>query len=344
MFGWLRRPEAPAAPLRAVEVAVAPAAGPVPARRAEAVLRRVEWTVLRRLDGLLQGDYRTLFRGFGLDLADLREYQPGDDVRRIDWNATARLQSAHVRECQEDREVAAWFLLDLSGSIDFGSTGQLKRELAAEFVALLSSVLARHGNRVGAIVHGDAARTDEVTRIPARTGRAHLLHLVVRVLRPRPRAAGGRDAPARDGALTDLAELLERAQGPVRRRSVVFVVSDFVSRPGWDEALGRLARRHDVTAVRLVDPVELALPDAGFVVLEDAETGEQRVVDTSDPRLRRRFEAAAEAREAALRQGLARAGVDCLQLATDEPIEASLLAFVQLRKRRSQLASGVTAR
>src|SRR5207244_3918279 len=124
------------------------------ARSPETVLRRLEWTVLRRLDGLLHGDYRTLFRGFGLDLADLREYQYGDDVRHIDWNVTARLQTPYVREYHEDREITAWFLLDLSRSVDFGSREVKKRELSADFVALLARLLTRHGNRVGAILYG----------------------------------------------------------------------------------------------------------------------------------------------------------------------------------------------
>src|SRR5215210_1252247 len=140
----------------------------------EALLRRLEWTALRRLDGLLQGDYRTLFRGFGLDLADLREYQYGDDVRHIDWNVTARLQTPYVREFHEDREITAWFLLDLSQSVDFGSHEVKKRSVSAEFVALLARLLTRHGNRVGAIFYGSGV--DQV--IPPRTGRRQVLALL----------------------------------------------------------------------------------------------------------------------------------------------------------------------
>src|SRR6187401_3280078 len=147
---------------------------PRPPGNPEAVLRRLEWTVLRRLDGLLQGDYRTLFRGVGLDLADLREYQYGDDVRHIDWNVTARLQTPYVREYHEDREVTAWFLLDLSPSVDFGSGEVRKRSVAADFVAVLARLLTRHGNRVGAMLYGD--KVDTV--IPARSGRRHVLHLM----------------------------------------------------------------------------------------------------------------------------------------------------------------------
>ncbi len=303
---------------------------PVARPDSELLLRRLEFTVLRRLDGLLQGDYRTLFRGFGLDLADLREYQLHDDVRYIDWNVTARLQTPHVREFQEDREVAAWFVLDLSGSVDFGSRKVRKRELSAELVAVLARLFTRYGNRVGAILH--THHTNEM--IPARSGRRHVLHVLDRMQRMEV-------APA--GKETDLAELLASAHPMIKRRSVVFVVSDFISKPGWGRQLALLARRHEVVAVRLYDPMELELPNLGLVVMQDAETGDQIFVDTHDRRFRQRFADAAKKREETLRAGLAEAGVDCLELATDEPLDQALLRFTQLRKRRSQLASGAAA-
>ena len=303
---------------------------PVARPDSELLLRRLEFTVLRRLDGLLQGDYRTLFRGFGLDLADLREYQLHDDVRYIDWNVTARLQTPHVREFQEDREVAAWFILDLSGSVDFGSRKVRKRELSAELVAVLARLFTRYGNRVGAILHTHQANE----MIPARNGRRHVLHVLDRMQRIQT-------APA--GKETDLAELLASTHPMIKRRSVVFVVSDFISKPGWGRQLALLARRHEVVAVRLYDPMELELPNIGLVVMQDAETGDQIFVDTHDRRFRKRFADAAKQREDALRAGLAEAGVDCLELTTDEPLDQALLRFTQLRKRRSQLASGATA-
>jgi uncharacterized protein (DUF58 family) len=341
MFGWRRAarrgvagavaPGAPSAANEPAEDAARPRARVDPDR----LLRRLEWTVLRRLDGLLQGDYRTLFRGFGLDLADLREYQLHDDVRYIDWNVTARLQTPHVREFQEDREVAAWFLLDLSASIDFGSREVRKRVLSAELVAVLARLFTRYGNRVGAVLHAEGA--NEV--IPARNGRRHVLHILERMGQsgPRPGAVAARPA---DGKVTDLAELLAFAQPVIKRRSVVFVVSDFISTPGWGRRLAQLARRHEVIAVRLTDPMESELPDLGLIVMQDAETGEQLTVDTHDRAFRRRFAEAAARRESQLRDGLAEAGVDCLELATDEALDAALLRFTQLRKRRSQLASG----
>lgn len=317
MFAWLRRDSA--APAAAAPERAAPGAS-------ERMLRRLEWTVIRRLDGLLQGDYRMLFRGMGLDLADVREYQPHDDVRHVDWNVTARTQTLHVREFQEDREVAAWFLVDLSGSVEFGSGTVSKRLLATEFTAVLARILTRRGNRVGAMLY----RGGVDTVVPARTGRRQVLEIVER-MRPRPMPAG---------AETDLAALLVAAHRALKRRSAVFVVSDFIGVPGWERPLALLARRHEVVAVRLTDPLESSLPDLGLVVMEDAETGEQLFVDAHDRAFRERFAAAAAAREAALRAALAGAGVDCLELASDEPMEAALARFMRLRKRRSQLAAG----
>jgi uncharacterized protein (DUF58 family) len=300
---------------------------PIAATTPEAVLRRLEWTVMRRLDGLLHGDYRTLFRGQGLDLADLREYVYHDDVRHIDWNVTARLQTPYVREYNEEREVAAWFLLDLSPSVDFGSTNLRKRAVSAEFVAVLARILTRHGNRVGALLYGD--RMD--TMIPARSGRRHVLHLLHR-MQTRAAATGKR--------ATNLRELLDAAARMAMRRSLIFVVSDFISLPGWPDALARLAERHDVVAVRLYDPMEMELPDLGLLVIQDAETGEQLFVDTHDRGFRKRFAAAAQRRETELRTAFRSAGVDALELATDDDLVDAILRFADLRKRRSQLAAG----
>ena len=302
-------------------------AAPRAAGGAESILRRLEWTVLKRLDGALHGDYRTLFRGAGLDLADLREYQYNDDVRHIDWNVTARLQVPHVREFHEDRELAAWFLVDASASVDFGSGGTSKQQLAAEFVALLARVLTRRGNRAGLLRYG--SRVDTV--ITPRAGRRHVLHLLASLMQPPP--AGG-------AKQTDLGEMLQHALRVLRRRSLVFLVSDFISVPGWAPWLARLAQRHEVIAIRLYDPLELNLPDIGGVLMQDAETGEQIWVDTHDAGFRRRFAAAARRREEALRTALADAGVDTLELATDDDLASAILRFADLRKRRSQLAGG----
>lgn len=294
----------------------------------EALLQRLEWTVLRRLDGLLQGDWRTLLRGGGVDLADLREYQHHDDVRYIDWHVTARLQTPYVREFNEDREVTGWFLLDLSPSVDFGSHAK-KRTVSAEFVTVLARLLGRHGNRVGAMFYGDSVDTV----IPARAGRRHVLHLLHRMLEHPVRAQSKE---------TDLREFLVAAFQALPRRSLVFIVSDFISTPGWAAPLAHLAQRHEVIAVRLYDPLELALPDLGLVVVQDAETGEQLFVDTHDPGFRKRFAAAAALRERTLRGAFRDAGVDALELATDEDLVEAILRFADLRKSRSRLAGGGT--
>ena len=299
------------------------------AASSERLLQRLEWTVLRRLDGLLQGDWRTLWRGSGVDLADLREYQHHDDVRHIDWNVTARLQQPYVRQFLEDRDLTAWFLLDLSGSVDFGSADVTKLAVSAGFVAALARVMTRHGNRVGALLYG--TRVD--TMLPPRASRLHVLELLQRMRRPRPRAAQGADK----NAGTSLAELLLGAENTIKRGSLVFVVSDFISQPGWDSALARLARRHDVVAVRLFDPMEMALPDVGLVTIEDAETGEQVFVDAADPAFRERYEAIAQEQEAALIESLSRSGADMLELATDDDLLDALMRFADLRRHRARL-------
>ena len=293
----------------------------------ESVLRRLEWTVIRRLDGLLHGDYRTLFRGYGLDLADLREYQYHDDVRHIDWNVTARLQTPYVREFNEEREVAAWFLLDLSPSVDFGSEQVKKRAVSTEFVTVLARLLTRHGNRVGAMFYG--GEVDTV--IPTRSGRRHVLHILHGMLN-RPEL--------RQSSATNLNDLLRPAYDIIRRRSLVFIVSDFISRPGWAETLAHLARRHEVIAVRLYDPLEMELPDLGLLVIQDSESGEQIFVDTHDKGFRKRFAELAVKREEELRTAFRRAGVDALELATDDDLADAIMRFADLRKRRSQLAAG----
>ena len=300
----------------------------IPGASPEQILRRLEWTVIRRLDGLLQGDYQTLFRGFGLDLADIREYQYHDDVRYIDWNVTARLQSPYVRVYNEDREITAWFLLDLTPSVDFGSQVN-KRSVSAEFVAVLARLLTRHGNRIGAVFYGD--QVDTV--IPARTGRRQALHILHRML-SRPDASRSSE--------TDLGELLRTGFRVIPRRSLVFIVSDFITVPGWTKPLAHLAQRHEVIAVRLFDPLEMDLPDLGFVLMRDAETGEQLFVDTHDRSFRRRFAALAATHEQHLRSAFGQAGVDALELSTNDSLVDAILRFADLRKRRRQLAAGAT--
>ncbi len=296
------------------------------------LLRRLEWTVIRRLDGLLQGDYRTLWRGAGVDLADLREYQHHDDVRHIDWNVTARLQQPYVRQFLEDRDLSAWFLLDLSGSIDFGSGDTTKLAVSTGFVATLARVITRHGNRVGAMFYSQ--QIDGL--MPPRNSRLHVLELLQRMRAPK----AANKSPASSAAPntgTALATLLNAASAAIQRRSLVFVLSDFISQPGWAEALARLSRRHDVVAVRLWDPMEMELPDVGLVTVQDAETGEQLFIDAADPAFRARYARIAQEQEAVLLDGLARSGADVLELATDDDLLAALMRFADLRRQRARL-------
>jgi uncharacterized protein (DUF58 family) len=296
-----------------------PASRPTP----EALLERVEWTILRRLDGALQGDCRALFNGSGLELADLREYQYGDDVRRIDWNATARLDTTYVREYAEDRQFTAWFLLDLSASLDFGSQHVEKRALAHDFFALVARMLTRHGNRVGALLYGDTVDTV----IEAKSGRNQVLQVLQKML--------ARPIRKRNAA-TDLGELLATAAPVMRGRSLVFVVSDFISAPGWTKVLAQLGQRHETIAVRLVDPLEIELPDLGVIAMQDAETAERLVVDTHDPLFRARYAIAARKREQELRRAFRAAGAEALELSTRDDLVDSIVRYAQLRKQQSQ--------
>lgn len=294
---------------------------------AESLLRRLEWRVVRRLDGRLQGDYRTLLRGTGLDFTDLREYVPGDDLRHIEWNVTARLDEPYVREFVEDREVTAWLLLDHSASMGFGPVDRQKDLVLAEVATTLAHVLTRGGSRVGAVVMD----TGVDTVIPPASGRNQVLRIAHHLLGRRVSRAGD---PSPSGTVTDLGGMLAAAYGLARRRSLVLVVSDFITADGWEAPLSRLARRHEVVAIQVVDPRESELPDVGGVYVEDAETGEQIFVDTSDVGFRTRLAAAAEARQADLEARARKAGVDLCPVRTDDDLVRSLMRISELRRRR----------
>ncbi|MFY1669020.1 DUF58 domain-containing protein [Plantactinospora sp. WMMB334] len=317
------------------------------------LLRRLEWRLRRRLDGRLQGGYRTVWQGAGIDFTDLRAYTPEDDVRHIDWNVTARLDEPYVRQYTEDRELTAWLVVDRSASMRFGrprdaagggaghggaagngrgqgnsrgqgnGTGQGKESVATELAVGLGRLVAQGGNRVGAILYdNDAHRV-----IPPRTGRDQVLRIAHELLRPRP-ATG-------PGATTDLAAMLRLAATTVaRRRSLVFVLSDFIGDPDWERPLTMLTHRHEVVVIRVLDPAELELPDLGLILVEDAETGEQLLVDTSDPLLRGRLTGQVDAREEALAEGMRRAGVEVRHVGTDEDALAVLVGMARHSGRR----------
>jgi uncharacterized protein (DUF58 family) len=283
----------------------------------EQLLLRLEWRVLRRLDGLLQWSHRTVHRGVGTDFLDLREYEPGDDVRHIDWNVTARMDTPFVRQYTEDRELTAWLLLDRSPSMGFGPIDRPKELVLRELATALARLLTRDGNRVGAILFD---REIEQTLEP-RTGRNQVLALARELTRP----------ATANGAVTDLTGVLEGAHRAIRRRSLVVLVSDFITAPGWERPLLQLTERHEVVAIRLLDPREYDLPDTGVIVVEDAETGEQLVVDSSDAEFRRRLRQAGEQREAELRALTLRAGVDICEVSTADDLVRALVRIVDSR-------------
>jgi uncharacterized protein (DUF58 family) len=295
----------------------------------ERVLRLVEWRVIRRLDGRLQGDYRSLFRGPGIDVADLREYQPGDDLRHIDWNVTARMDAPHVRRYLEDREVTAWLLLDRSPSMRFGPIERHKHVVTTEIAATLAQLLSRGGNRVGAILFD--ARIEQT--LPPCRGCDQMLWTLSLLMQDR----GGTESPPRraaDRRTTDLAVPLRAALGVTRRRSLVVVVSDFLSEPGWQRPLALLNQRHDMVAIQVVDRREFELPPVGMIYVEDVETGEQIFVDTGDPAFQRRLRAAADERQAGLVEACRRAGTELFAVSTDEDLVRALARISELRSRR----------
>ncbi|MDR7556536.1 MAG: DUF58 domain-containing protein [Armatimonadota bacterium] len=291
-----------------------------PREAPERLLRRLEFTVVRRLDGFLFGDYRGVFYGPSLDLAEVREYQPGDEIRRIDWNVTARMNRLFVRQYLEEREITAWLLVDLSPSMAFGTRRCLKRELAVEFAGVAAYIITRHGDKVGAI----AFPGRHLPVVPPRTGRRHAL----RILHLLDRAGEG------TGGLTDLAGALRLAASMLRRRHLVFVVSDFLAPEGWARALRDLGRRHDVIAVWIRDPAEEALPDVGVLPVRDPETGEHCWIDTSDRRVRAAFDRLVAERRARIAAAFRQARADVLDLSTAESLVEPLVRFVRRRRRQ----------
>jgi uncharacterized protein (DUF58 family) len=298
---------------------------PPDSARAEAVLSRLQLLVTRKLDGLLQGDYIGLLPGPGSEAGESREYRPGDDVRRMDWPVTARTTVAHVRRTVADRELETWLAVDLSASLDFGTARWLKRDLVVAAAAAVTYLTARGGNRIGAVV-GTGTSTDDgragVLRLPARPGRKEAHGLLRAIAR----------TPIRPGR-ADLGALIEMLNRPVRRRGVAVVISDFLAPPeGWARPVRRLAVRHDVLAVEVVDPRELELPDVGVLELIDPETGRWHEVQTSDPRLRRRYAEAASAQRAAIAHALRGAGAAHLRLRTDSDWLLDIVRFVAAQR------------
>ncbi|HZB31698.1 MAG TPA: DUF58 domain-containing protein [Streptosporangiaceae bacterium] len=289
----------------------------------ERLLLRLEWKVVRRLDGRLQGDHRTVHRGSGIDFTGSRPYVDGDDARHIDWNVTARLDEPYLRVFTEDRDLTVWLVLDRSASMAAGRPGRGKHDVLAELALVLARMFGRGGNRVGALLFD----TGMLRVVPPGTSRRHALRIGAELERT--------SAAARGGATTDLAEMIDAAGRLARRRALIVVLSDFIGDGDWEHSLQRLVRRHEVVALRIVDTADDALPEAGLIVVEDAETGEQLIVDSADPLLRVRFRAAVDTRDARLTAGMRRAGVPVHRIDTDRDLVEALVEVVARTRNRS---------
>jgi uncharacterized protein (DUF58 family) len=289
----------------------------IPADIAEHV-KRIELTTRELVRTLVAGDYASTFKGRGVEFAEVREYLPGDDVRTIDWNVTARMGSPYVKRFHEERQLTLLLLVDMSASGSFGSVDKTKRELAAEVSAVLSLAATRHRDQVGAAFYTDRVEWF----VPPRSSRRQALRIVSQVLEFEPQ-----------GQATDLPATLDFLDPLLRRRSAVVLISDFLDRQQWT-ALDRLAHRHDVIAVQLTDPRERELPAVGLVTLWDPESGQHLVVDADEPDVRDGFRAARAAFDEDLRGFCGHRGIDLLRLDTDQPYGDRLAGFFSRRERR----------
>jgi uncharacterized protein (DUF58 family) len=297
-------------------------------RPAEEILRRLSLDVTRKLDGVLHGDFMGLVPGRGSEPGETRGYEPGDDVRRIDWNVTARTQHPHIRETIADRELEAWIVVDRSSRLDFGTARCEKRDLVLAAAAGVGLLVSRGGNRVGGVI----LRGAETSTVPPRNGRTHLLGLLERIM----------DTPRVDGsgaARLDVA--LRRVGSMARRRGLVVLVSDFATDPEqWRPALGIVALRHSVLCVEVLDPRDLELPDVGPIELLDPATGDVREVNTSSARVRREYASAAAAQRERIRSTIRGVGANHLELRTDRDWLMDLARYVSRKRRRAEVMAG----
>ncbi len=315
---WRRAPKPKALPvaLPAVSSVVKPIALP------EQLLRKLEFTVLKRLDGFLFGEYTGVFYGPSLDLAEVRPYQPGDEVRRIDWNVTARSGELHVRQYREEREITAWIIVDANPSMHFGTRRLTKYQLALEFAALAARICTRHGDKVGAL----AVSATGIKLIPAGSGRQQALRIVDELTKLENQTAATH---------TNLGTALEQVAKTLRRRGLVFVISDFLEPPAlWEKNLSRLGIKHDLIAVRTIDPVERELPKVGGARFRDPVSGQETWVDTSDKAVQAAHQQMVLERENRIQKSFRRATVDHLELITANGILNPLLKFAIRRKGR----------
>lgn len=282
------------------------------------VLRRLELDINMRLDGLLQGDYRGLVPGHGSEPGETRRYQPGDDVRRIDWNVSARMVETYIRQTIADRELETAVAVDLTPSLDFGTADSEKRDLAAAATAAMGLLTLRIGNRFGA----ELIRPDGVESIPAKQGRAHVLHIVEQVL----------TAPRAESSTTTLAEGVARLHGPHRRRGMRAIISDFIDASNWQDELKRVSVRNQVIAIEVVDPRELELPNVGTLAVVDPETGARREVHTQRRKVRELYAEAALEQRSDIAQAFRESRTNHLQLSTDRDWLLDVVRFVASQK------------
>jgi uncharacterized protein (DUF58 family) len=287
-----------------------------------AALKSLELTVKRKLDGVLHGDHLGLIPGPGSEPGESREYQPGDDVRRMDWAVTARTTHPHVRQMIADRELETWMVVDLSASLDFGTVGCEKRDLAVAAAAAITFLNSGGGNRIGALI----ANGMTTTRVPARSGRQHEQTLL-RTIATMPKAP--------TGVRGDLATAIDALRRPERRRGMAVIISDFLGPINWMRPLRAIAARHEVLGVEVLDPRDVELPDVGDVILQDAESGVTREF-TIDAQLRDDFARAAAAHRAEVSRTVRSCGAPLMTLRTDRDWIADIVRFVESRRRGAQ--------
>jgi uncharacterized protein (DUF58 family) len=281
-------------------------------------VRRIEIVSNRLVSERVAGEYHSVFKGQGIEFEEVRPYSFGDEIRSIDWNVTARAGAPHVKRYREEREMTVFFVVDLSGSCQFGTRGEFKSEKMAEICAVLALAAIANNDRVGMLLVTD--RLEKV--VPPRKGRRHVLRLIREVLGYEPEGDG-----------TDLAQGLDHLRHVLHHRSVVFLISDFLAE-GYEKALAVVARRHDLISIAVEDPMERSLPNAGLLHMADGESGRLMVIDTSDPALRRRFEHEGLRRRNERQALCRRHEIDLIELSTDRPYEAELVIFFRRRARR----------
>ncbi|HBU08033.1 MAG: hypothetical protein A2Y42_01370 [Omnitrophica WOR_2 bacterium GWB2_45_9] len=281
-------------------------------------IRRIQITTSRMVNDVFAGQYQSVFKGRGMEFEEVREYQPGDEIRSIDWNVTARTGHPYIKKFVEERELTVMLVLDMSASCFFGTAKQLKRQLAAEFCSVLAFSAIRNNDRVGFI-----AFTDRIEKfIPPRKGLRHVLRVIREALYFKPEGQG-----------TDINIALEYLNKVSRRKTITFVVSDFYS-GDFKKMLSVSNKRHDIIAVTVTDPWELSLPDVGIISLEDSETGESFMLDTSDSRLRREYALNSQKRFKERNKFFQSGGVDTIDIRTDIPYAKSLFKFFRAREKR----------